>query len=188
MQCIVYSLLVHMNSLKFFLEEASTCKMIGAIKDFIFLMEASNHTNENYAPRLHVALVALYEAGLHFKEIHLSDDCLFNNDLPIHFVDKNTVLICSFLEELNARNNLFKKTFEKYNESKLNTTKQADLVDFGHSLYYMYKQLKTQVVKIEHRSSNAMAEDGLWQIKNAFYTGWGKDCAKAIEVLHAFRY
>lgn len=162
--------------------------MILRAKDFISLIEIDDMEIETYASRLHSALAALYEAGLHFKEIQVSDDCLFNDDLPIHFVDKNTVLICSFLEELNARNNLFKKTFEKYNESKLNTTKQADLVDFGHSLYYMYKQLKTQVVKIEHKSSNAMAEDGLWQIKTGFYKYWGIDCVKAIALLHAFRY
>lgn len=177
-----------MDSLKSFLREASTAEMIKAIKDFISLMEAHNPANETYVRRLHIALVALYEAGLHFKEIQLSDDAVFIDDLPIHFADKNSGLASHFLGELIMREALFKTTFGKYTESNTGTINQVDLVHFSHSLYDMYKLLKTQVFKIEYPPPNTMAEDGLWQIKNDFYSGWGRTCANAIDLLHSFRY
>ncbi|MGN6491787.1 MAG: DUF5063 domain-containing protein [Agriterribacter sp.] len=177
-----------MDSLKSFLGEPSTAKMIESIKNFIFLMEAHDPTDETYARRLHIALVALYEAGLHFKEIQLSDSTVFIDDLPIHFIDKNSGPASHFLGELIMREALFKTTFGKCAENNTGTINQVNLVHFSHSLYDMYKLLKTQVFKIEYPPLNTMAEDGLWQIKNGFYNGWGTACAKAIELLHSFRY
>ncbi|TGK50068.1 DUF5063 domain-containing protein [Leptospira kanakyensis] len=175
-----------------FLKKETTKTMLLSAKSFIELLENQNISLTDFYPKLHENLINLYLSGHLFDSIPLNH---FNNENNLdddkYFKNLNCSLI-SNLKEGSLYWEIFDPTYSETNGIPSLGWREEDKIPIqgwlDDDMSDIYRDLKTQITKIESLESNEIVEDGLWTLKWSFLHHWGKHCIDALRYLHYFIY
>lgn len=168
--------------LKEIMEKPETKNFLEASRNFIALVENCHVYKDQFYGLAYESLVHLYASGgkLHPVDFKHSDaDHEFEEPGAAFFRFQNVALIAAFGEDC-----FYGKVFDP-SEQDEGVPVQGWLVD---DFADIYKDLKTELHKIDHIATNEAVEDVLWQLRFGFYHHWGNHCIDAMRALHYLWY
>ncbi|MDR2009754.1 MAG: DUF5063 domain-containing protein [Bacteroidales bacterium] len=170
------------TDLKEILEKETTQTFLKSARQFIEIVENDKIDKEKFYNIAHTTLIDLYAAGHKLEIIDLkysSSDSNFEDPSDNIFKAKNIELMSSLGQDCFYWE-VFDPTYNKENKPT-----QGWLVDDFSDIY---RDLKTELNKIDNITTDEAVEDALWQLRFGFYHHWGNHCINAIRALHYLWY
>ena len=170
--------------LKTILDKETTQSFLKSARALIQIIENVDISKEDFYPLAHTNLIDLYSAGHKLEIIDLkysNEDSKFD-ELNYEFYQAQNIALFSKLGEDCIYWQVFEPIYDNENENK---PVQGWLVD---DFADIYRDLKTELNKIENIGTDEAIEDALWQLRFGFYHHWGIHCVNAIRALHYLWY
>ena len=169
------------TDIKEFLERPSTKNFLFAARQFVSLLETSNINKKIFYSKVHTALLYLYLVGHKLEQIELKYAVGRKGfKREVEFENKNANLIA----KLGAKAlywDVFNPTELEDNEEALQGWLVDDFAD-------IYRDLKVELIKIDHIGTDEAVEKALWRFKWGFANHWGNHCISALRCFHYLNY